>query len=178
MTAKKQIQGDEFDISVWKPLDTKGRPINTGEHLIYNHYSEQYLTDKSIADCMEALIGAYLKATGIPATQQFLCHMGLIVLPASVKLSFEYISNQNKSCKPETGKPLPPFIHLAPPIEPFHLKTCTQLEKMQRLQALEKLTKNYHLFEKKIGYTFKNKGYLLQSLTHASYQYNQVNSLV
>ena len=92
---KKQIPGDEFDISVWKPLDTKGRPINTGEPLIYNHYSEQYLTDKSIADCMEALIGAYLKATGIPATQQFLCHMGLIVLPASVKLSFEYISNQN-----------------------------------------------------------------------------------
>ncbi|CBY11646.1 unnamed protein product [Oikopleura dioica] len=131
--------------------------------LIYNHYSDQYLTDKSIADCMEALIGAYLKATGIEATQQFLCYMGLIVLPSS-------------SCEPETGKPLPPFLLLAPPIEPFHLKSCTQLEKMQRLQALDKLTRTYGEFEKKIGYTFKNKGYLLQSLTHASYQYNQVTN--
>jgi hypothetical protein len=79
-----------------------------------------------------------------------------------------------QSCEPETGKPLPPFLPLAPPIEPFHLKSCSQLEKMQRLQALEKLTRPYGEFEKKIGYTFKNKGYLLQSLTHASYQYNQV----
>lgn len=47
---------------------------------------------------------------------------------------------------------------------------------MQRLQALDKLTRTYGEFEKKIGYTFKNKGYLLQSLTHASYQYNQVTN--
>ena len=36
---KKQLPGDEFDISVWKPLDTKGKPINQDEPLIYNHYS-------------------------------------------------------------------------------------------------------------------------------------------
>jgi len=40
-------------------------------------FTDQWLTDKSIADCMEALIGAYLTASGIEATQLFLCHMGL-----------------------------------------------------------------------------------------------------
>ena len=70
------MPGDEFEISVWKPLDTKGKPINTAEPLIYNHYSDHWLTDKSIADCMEALIGAYLMSSGIESTQMFLCHMG------------------------------------------------------------------------------------------------------
>lgn len=160
---KKQIPGDEFEIAVWKPLDTKGKPINTDEPLIYNHYSDQWLTDKSIADCMEALIGAYLTSSGIEATQQFLCHMGLIVLPS-------------KSREPETGKPLPPFLPLAPPIEPFHMTKCSADEKIQRLTAITKLTAKFPEFEEKIGYTFKNKGYLLQALTHASYQYNQVIS--
>ena len=162
---KKQLPGDEFEIAVWKPLDTKGKPINTDEPLIYNHYSDQWLTDKSIADCMEALIGAYLTSSGIEATQKFLCHMGLIVLPS-------------KNREPETGKPLPPFLSLAPPIEPFHMSHCSTEEKRQRQIAISKLTAKFPEFEEKIGYTFKNKGYLLQALTHASYQYNQVCSTV
>ena len=47
------------------------------------------------------------------------------------------------------------------------------LKTSKRSKAIERLTANYGEFEEKIGYTFKNKGYLLQALTHASYQYNQ-----
>ena len=158
---KKQLPGDDFEIAVWKPLDTKGKPINTDEPLIYNHYSDHWLTDKSIADCMEALIGAYLTSSGIEATQQFLCYMGLIVLPS-----------ENREA--ETRKPLPPFLHLAPPVEPFHMVNCSADETKARHLAIRKLTAKFHELEEKIGYSFNNKGYLLQALTHASYQYNQV----
>ena len=54
---KKQLPGDEFDISVWKPLDTKGKPINQDEPLIYNHYSgKAYYNSFSIpGDCPWAI---------------------------------------------------------------------------------------------------------------------------
>ena len=74
---------------------------------------------------------------------------------------------------PETNKPLPPFLPLYPPTEPFHMRGCNEIERRHRSKAIERLTANYGEFEEKIGYTFKNKGYLLQALTHASYQYNQ-----
>ena len=48
-------------------------------------------------------------------------------------------------------------------------------ERRSRQIAIDKLTANYHEFEEKIGYKFNNIGYLLQALTHASYQYNQVS---
>ena len=87
--------------------------------------------------------------------------LGLIVLPPS-KLD------------PETGKPLPPFLPLAPPSEPFHMKSCSETERRSRSNAIRKLTAKFPELEEKIGYKFKNKCYLLQALTHASYQYNQV----
>lgn len=88
--------------------------------------------------------------------------LGLIVLPPS-KLD------------PETGKPLPPFLPLAPPSEPFHMKSCSETERRSRSNAIRKLTAKFPELEEKIGYKFKNKCYLLQALTHASYQYNQVS---
>ena len=53
------------------------------------------------------------------------------------------------------------------------MRGCNEIERRHRSKAIERLTANYGEFEEKIGYTFKNKGYLLQALTHASYQYNQ-----
>ena len=54
---KKQLPGDEFDISVWKPLDTKGKPINQDEPLIYNHYSgtAYYNSFSILGDCPWAI---------------------------------------------------------------------------------------------------------------------------
>ena len=76
---------------------------------------------------------------------------------------------------PETGKPLPPFLPLYPPVEPFHFASInSKVEQHQRQNAVNKLTANYHEFEERIGYKFNNIAYLLQALTHASYQYNQV----
>ena len=77
---------------------------------------------------------------------------------------------------PETGKPLPPFLPLYPPVEPFHFASInSKVEQHQRQNAVNKLTANYHEFEERIGYKFNNIAYLLQALTHASYQYNQVS---
>lgn len=41
-------------------------------------------------------------------------------------------------------------------------------------RTLNHLISGFENFEKKINYTFKNKAYLLQAFTHASYHYNTI----
>ncbi len=40
--------------------------------------------------------------------------------------------------------------------------------------ALEHFLSGYEAFEKTIGYSFRDRSYLLQAFTHASYHYNRV----
>ena len=58
---KKQLPGDEFDISVWKPLDTKGKPINQDEPLIYNHYSGKLTLDLRIVKNVSHFLSSTLR---------------------------------------------------------------------------------------------------------------------
>jgi hypothetical protein len=41
-------------------------------------------------------------------------------------------------------------------------------------KTLNHLISGFENFEKKINYRFKNKAYLLQAFTHASYHYNTI----
>ena len=41
-------------------------------------------------------------------------------------------------------------------------------------KTLNHLISGFETFEKKINYRFKNKAYLLQAFTHASYHYNTI----
>ena len=47
----------------------------------YNLLTQHSIPDKSIADCAEALIGAYLMATGEKGALVFMSWLGLEVLP-------------------------------------------------------------------------------------------------
>lgn len=54
--------------------------------LPYNMLTQQYLGDKSIADAVEALIGAHLLELGPTATLKFMKWVGLKVLTEPVTL--------------------------------------------------------------------------------------------
>jgi len=54
------------------------------EFIPYNLVTQQSIPDKSIADCVEALIGAYLTSTGSYGALLFMSWLGMRVLPSRV----------------------------------------------------------------------------------------------
>ena len=71
----------------------------------YNLLTQHSIPDKSIADCVEALIGAYLTACGPRGALLFMSWLGLKVLPTSTrktKLQFLLKSLWGGVCKRQT----------------------------------------------------------------------------
>ncbi|XP_054708066.1 endoribonuclease Dicer-like [Uloborus diversus] len=121
----------------------EGRPPPDPRALVpYNLLTQHSIPDKSIADCVEALIGAYLVSCGSRGALLFMSWLGLRVLPVEADGSY--------------GRPRPP----PPP------SLAGSEAKLERLLA------GYSAFERKIGYSFRDKSILLQAFTHASYHYN------
>ncbi|KAL3873454.1 hypothetical protein ACJMK2_036569 [Sinanodonta woodiana] len=123
-------------------------------------YSLQVLhsiPDKSIADCMESLTGCYLTSCGKMAALQFMSWLGLRVLPRRENF------NENPQGPYELG-----FDMLPSPPSPL-LTDISDAE-----SKLMYLLDGYSALEERIGYIFKDKSYLLQAFTHASYHYNTI----
>lgn len=124
----------------------------------YNLQTQHSLPDKSIADCVEALIGCYLASCGSRAALQFMDWLGLHVLPTrpaeAVSQSDEY-AVEEPSCLPAPSSPLLRYADNADELLQFHLS-------------------GYDVFEQHIQYWFRDRSYLLQAFTHASYHYNEV----
>lgn len=118
----------------------------------YNLLTQHSIPDKSIADCVEALIGAYLVSCGSRGALLFMSWLGLRVLPL----------NKNESDSNSCEK----YGYLNPPPSPILTRDPKSNLK------LEKLLAGYSAFEEKIGYSFNDKSCLLQAFTHASYYYN------
>ncbi|VDK55306.1 unnamed protein product [Anisakis simplex] len=115
--------------------------------LPYNMLTQQNLSDKSIADAVEALIGAHLLELGPSATLKFMKWMGLKVLTQPIELE----------------APLLRFIDT--PQEP-ELSSCKLKEFWVQFQ--------FSKLEESIGYRFRERAYLLQAFTHASYYKNRI----
>uniref|UniRef100_A0A915DAQ4 Uncharacterized protein n=1 Tax=Ditylenchus dipsaci TaxID=166011 RepID=A0A915DAQ4_9BILA len=115
--------------------------------LPYNMLTQQYVSDKSIADCVEALIGAHLVALGPRAALKFMSWLGVKVLTET-----------------------PPFF------QPLLRFIDTEAEPDRSQRQLYKLYIQFKLdqVEEAIDYRFGNKAYLLQAFTHASYYKNQI----
>ncbi|XP_060537444.1 endoribonuclease Dcr-1 [Cylas formicarius] len=113
----------------------------------YNLVTQHSIPDKSIADCVEALIGAYLIECGSRGALLFMAWLGIKVLP-----------------KDQDGN----YGHLDLPKSPL-LRNIPNPE-----EELEKLLDGYDAFEKHIGYKFRDRAYLLQAFTHASYSPNRL----
>ncbi|KAG7161841.1 endoribonuclease Dicer-like 2 [Homarus americanus] len=122
----------------------------------YNLLTQHSIPDKSIADCVEALIGAYLTTCGPRGALLFMSWLGIKVLPCKVN--------------EESGRLMQiTYGHLEPPLSPLYRCPITDT-----LEQLELLLSGYLVFEDKIGYTFRDRSYLLQAFTHASYYKNRL----
>ncbi|XP_022250670.1 endoribonuclease Dicer-like [Limulus polyphemus] len=130
-------------------------PSDVEDYIPYNLLTQQSIPDKSIADGVEALIGAYLVSCGPRAALLFMSWLGLRVLPELPKDEDDVSS-------------IPKYGILKPPESPLLTHVPGKDEK------LRVLADGYDVFEEKIGYVFKDKSYLLQAFTHASYHYNKL----
>uniref|UniRef100_A0A6P7H6F8 ribonuclease III n=1 Tax=Diabrotica virgifera virgifera TaxID=50390 RepID=A0A6P7H6F8_DIAVI len=108
----------------------------------YNLVTQHSIPDKSIADCVEAVIGAYLIECGPRGALLFMAWLGIRVLPRL----------------PDDG-----YGEIKPPRSPL-LRHVHDPE-----GELTRLLDGYDKFERHIGYKFADRSYLLQAMTHASY---------
>ena len=120
----------------------------------------QQITDKSVADSIEALIGAYLISCGYLGALRFMKFLGLKVLP-------ECDGNDDLSVfamKSKAGC----YARFWP--RGSNMTGASHSEGMvsRMVSGLESFEKN------SIHYTFRSKLYLLEALTHASYHTNRV----
>ncbi|KAK0417580.1 hypothetical protein QR680_013094 [Steinernema hermaphroditum] len=115
--------------------------------LPYNMLTQQYISDKAIADSVEALIGAHLLELGPTAALRFMSWFGLRVIVD----------------EPVSDEPLLRFLDTPDNPHRSSQELCNYMERFQLSHV-----------EETIGYTFREKAYLLQAFTHASYSKNRV----
>ncbi|KAJ8290271.1 hypothetical protein GJAV_G00010730 [Gymnothorax javanicus] len=153
----KAGEEDDFVVGFWNPSE-ESLGADAGKQCIsYDLHTEQCIADKSIADCVEALLGCYLTSCGERAAQMFLCSLGLKVLPAVKRSASEH---QRRPKEPQYG-----WLEIPP--------RC-MFDHPDAERTLNHLISGFENFEEKIRYKFRNKAYLLQAFTHASYHYNTI----
>lgn len=148
----------------------------------YDLLLQHSIPDKSIADCVEALIGAYLTASGSRAAILFMQWLGLKVIPSTFDLSI----NDNQEFSSDKiwrwlKIPPSPLIVLPASIESLiepHVEDNRDMETLRKA-AIQELDWHYYsgsldAFEKSIGYTFDDRAYLIQAFTHNSYYENRI----
>ncbi|KYM78866.1 Endoribonuclease Dcr-1 [Atta colombica] len=145
----------------------------------YNLITQHSIPDKSIADCVEALIGAYLIACGPRGALLFMTWLGIHVLPTEevcvisenepeerIPGSTPYVKGVNaygeiswtQICYGKLEEPQNPLLRYIPDPE----------------SELYMMLDGYEELENSIGYKFHDSSYLLQAFTHASYQPNRL----
>ncbi|KAK5916232.1 hypothetical protein CgunFtcFv8_011237 [Champsocephalus gunnari] len=159
----KAGEEDDFVVGFWNPSEENCGAELGKQSISYDLHTEQCIADKSIADCVEALLGCYLTSCGERAAQMFLCSLGLKVLPMDkgALTGPVVLSGQTNTLDLNYGwLKIPPRSVLDHHPDPEG--------------TLTHLISGFENFERKINYTFQNKTYLLQAFTHASYHYNTI----
>ncbi|XP_051863503.1 endoribonuclease Dcr-1 [Drosophila albomicans] len=149
-------------------LDDSNETSDFSCFIPYNLVSQHSIPDKSIADCVEALIGAYLIECGPRGALLFMAWLGVRVLPYQLKQATEEEPSKPGTTKPNAQnmvtvygdwpKPRSPLLHFAPNAN----------------AELEHLLSGFEEFEASLGYRFRDRSYLLQAMTHASYTPNRL----
>ncbi|KAK0177678.1 hypothetical protein PV328_001707 [Microctonus aethiopoides] len=145
----------------------------------YNLITQHSIPDKSIADCVEALIGAYLIACGPRGALLFMAWLGIHVLPIvevtvvdeSEPLDKHPGSSPYEKDTNEFGETIWRQIRYGKLEEPRNplLRYVSDPE-----NELNIMLDGYDILEESINYKFKDISYLLQAFTHASYQPNRL----
>ncbi|XP_078671533.1 endoribonuclease Dicer-like [Branchiostoma floridae x Branchiostoma belcheri] len=166
--------------------------------LSYDLHMEHCIADKSIADCVEALLGCYLTTCGPRAAQLFLCWLGVKVLPKTNADptddldqfdfaepdadSFDDLAGLDSSYEdweqnPSTACDLETFMkvscaeecgYISPPKPPLFHHVSHAQEKLAHMLS------GYRQLEEMVQYRFNDKAYMLQAFTHPSYHYNTI----
>ncbi|KAJ9599475.1 hypothetical protein L9F63_010045, partial [Diploptera punctata] len=151
----------------------------------YNLITQHSIPDKSVADCVEALIGAYLIACGPRGALLFMAWLGICVLP---KEEIIFLAPETQIIELRPVGSLTPVEASSEEIDNKSAKQWKQirygtlkaprsplLRNVKHPEAeLQRLLDGYDVFERRIGYKFRDRSYLLQSLTHASYSPNRL----
>ena len=118
------------------------------------------LSDKSQADCVEAMMGSYLYHCGPGACLQFMASIGI-----NLSSSNDVKGVMKRSRSEE------PFTHFTPKKDAFVNDGAR--EAAHRFNTmLNKL--GVTEIEEILGYTFKEKSFLLEAFTHPSYEENRL----
>lgn len=146
--------------SMWLP---PGYCIKDGELSDTAGLYTQVLPDKRIADCIEALIGAYITAGGTSAGLKFLDWLGLKLKYSSYKSS-PFTSTQRFS------SPLNTLLDNSAFCKRF---SAVPIERQPLSADEEKLFAGLQIFDGKV-WKFNDKYLLLKAMTHVSYTYNRI----
>ncbi|XP_055947706.1 endoribonuclease Dicer-like [Argiope bruennichi] len=138
LNMKLRKEGNEKDMDL----------VEESENPLHLYFTKQVISDKCVADSVEALIGCYLLSSGQLGALKFMAWLG--VNP--------FLDNETEF---ENWPPPPPNPIVCEPGPLIH-------------HRLEFLTNGFNRFEEAIGYTFRNKAYLLQAFTHPSYYVNDI----
>lgn len=112
---------------------------------LQSYIKQQYCSDKAVADTVESLLGVCLNTIGVERSFNFLTYFNIL---------------------PKTEGDLRNIMS-------EHLQ-CACLKSDVRLEEIDDFLINYPIFEKKLGYTFNDRAYLLQALTHSSFSKNRL----
>lgn len=137
----------------------------------YNLVTQHSIPDKSVADCVEALIGAYLIECGPRGALLLMAWLGIRVLPV-----YEVPYDENNPKVPGSSQRYEKdgiamqsvYGYWVPPKSPLLMYAPNPQ------QTLEHLLDGYSAFEDSLGYQFTDRSYLLQAMTHASYCPNRL----
>lgn len=115
----------------------------------YDKFVQQEIGDKSVADCCESLIGAYLLSSGPRGAVKFMTWLGLRIMDPMT------IDNND---------------HWLPLPRPGQSSTRS----VDSESKIRNLSSTLTGFEDYINYSFRDKCYLIQAMTHVSYHDNTV----
>lgn len=173
--AEGGISEDTYDYNKKREIDRALAEVP------YDLLQQHSIPDKSIADCVEALIGAYLTASGSRAALLFMQWLGLNVIPESFNLERDLAQGSKEDtiwrwleippspliCLPPTCDPKSPNNIEVSNVERVRGEAMRKLDHLYQVNCLEK-------FENEIQYSFKDKAYLVQAFTHNSFYENHV----
>ena len=130
----------------------------------------QTINDRSLASCVEALIGAYLVECGRKGAGLFMQWVGFD-LDSKIDKQHKNKTSIGRECN---AKDLSNYSYQNWYAADFEASTSIPLlqppiSKSESIFHDLYVEKQYSKFEQAIGYTFKNRCYLLQAFTHESY---------
>ncbi|XP_052896766.1 endoribonuclease Dcr-1 [Anopheles moucheti] len=156
----------------------------------YNLVTQHSIPDKSVADCVEALIGAYLIECGPRGALLFMAWLGIRVLPIreppekmrdlsnAPSVVSRYGEIERDALQSTGTVTIAEYGHWVAPPSPMVRANITfggiDAGAVATARELARLLQGFDVFEDVLGYRFQDRSYLLQAMTHASYSPNRL----